>query len=209
MSLQATFSPVALDRDGISVSQTPGAAGNLTITGVLASGGSVTFADPMIVAVYCGSNIAARVFTITGTDRFGVAQSETITGVNVSTVSGTKFFKTVTQVAVDAATGFAVEVGVTGLTKSGWFAVKGNRDGRFGLTVAIDISGTCTFSLEYAMEPLANTVADDTLYGWTESTGSGKSADTFIPITTPIYGVRLNVTAFTSGTLKLYMCEKR
>jgi len=206
MSLQATISPTALDRDGICLSQTPGAAGNLTIAGVLASGGSVTFTDPQIVAVYSGSNIAARVFTVTGTDRFGAAMSETITGVNASTVSGTKMFKTVTQVAVDAATGAAVEVGVTGLLKSGWFVVKNNKPGA-GLTVAVDISGTCTFSVEYAMEPLSRAVADDSLYGWTETAGSGKTADVFLPITTPIYAVRLNVTAFTSGTLKLYIRE--
>jgi hypothetical protein len=207
MSLQATITPTALDRDGISASQTPGGAGNLTITGALASGGSVTLTDPQPVSIYSGSNIAARVFTITGTDRYGVAQTATVTGVNASTVSSTAFFKTITQIAVDAGTGAAVEAGVTGLLKSRWFPVN-NRYSTFATGVAVDISGTCTFSVEYAMEPLTFTAADDAFVGWTESAGSAKTADTFLPITTPIYGVRLNVTAFTSGTLKLYIVER-
>ena len=208
MSLQATIAPAALDRDGIAQSQTPGGAGNLTINGALASGGSVTFTDPQIVAIYSGGNIAARVFTVTGTDRFGAVMTETITGVNANTVSGVKMFKTVTQIAVDAATVSAVEAGVTGLLKTGWYRLK-NRDGNFGASVAVDISGTCTFSIEYAMAEPAGAVADDSIVGWTESAGSGKTADTFLPITSPIYAVRLNVTAFTSGTLGLYIVEKR
>lgn len=208
MSLQATIAPAALDRDGIAQTQTPGGAGNLTINGTLASGGSVTFTDAQIVAIYSGSNIAARVFTVTGTDRFGVAMTETITGVNASTVSGVKMFKTVSQIAVDAGTGAAVEAGVTGLLKTGWYRLR-NRNGAFGASVAVDISGTCTFSIEYAMAPLANAIADDSVVGWTESAGAGKTADTFLPITSPIYAVRLNVTAFTNGTLALYMLEKQ
>ena len=207
MSLQATITPTALDRDGICASQTPGGAGNLTIAGALASGGSVTLTDAQVVAVYSGSNIAARVFTITGTDWYGVAQTETITGVNASTVSGTKMFKTITQVSVDAGTGAAVEVGVTGLLKTRWYPVR-NRDSRFAVSAAVDISGTCTFSIEYAMEAPSYAGTDSAIVGWTESAGSGKSADTFLPITTPIYAIRLNVTAFTSGTLKLYVVEK-
>jgi len=208
MSLQATIAPAALDRDGISASQTPGGAGNLTIGGALASGGSVTFTDAQIVAIYSGSNIAARVFTVTGTDRFGAAMTETITGVNAGTVSGVKMFKTVTQIAVDAGTGAAVEAGVTGLLKTGWYQLR-NRNGDFGASVGVDISGTCTFSIEYALAPISGAVADDSIVGWTESAGAGKSADTFLPITSPIYAVRLNVTAFTSGTLGLYIVEKR
>lgn len=207
MGLQATITPTALDRDGICASQTPGAAGNLTITGALASGGSVTLTDAQVVAVYSGSNIAARVFTITGTDGYGAAQTETITGVNAGTVSGTKMFKTITQVSVDAGTGAAVEVGVTGLLKSRWFAAN-NQVGNAALTLAVDISGTCTFSVEYAMERPAYSGADATMVGWTETAGSGKSADTLLPVTTPIYAYRLNVTAFTSGTLKLYACQR-
>lgn len=114
-----TKQSTALDRDGISLSQTPGAAGNLTITGALASGGSVTLSTgQQIVGVYSGSNIAARVFTIYGTDGSNNAISDTVTGVNNSTVSTVLNFKTVTRVAVDAGTGAAVEVGITGVSAS-------------------------------------------------------------------------------------------
>lgn len=206
MSLQATITPVALDRDGISTSQTPAGAGNLTITGAFASGGAVTFTDAQFVGIYSGSNIAARVFTVTGTDIYGAAQTETITGVNAGTVFGVKLFKTVTQIAVDAGTGAAVEAGNSGLLKTKWYPLK--RNGQpFNVSAAVKISGTCTFSLEHSMTPLTYAVADDSIDAWTTSATSGKSADLYTTFTSPVYGVRVNVTAFTSGTLKLYILE--
>ena len=53
---------------------------------------------------------ASVIFTITGTDIDGNAQTETITGVNNNTITSTKIFKTVTQVASDASAS-AINVG--------------------------------------------------------------------------------------------------
>lgn len=114
-----TKAATALDRDGISLSQTPGAAGDLTITGALASGGVATVTGgQQVVSVWSGSNIAARVFTIYGTNDNGISISETLTGVNNSTVSSILNYKTVTRIAVDAGTGAAVEAGITGVGSS-------------------------------------------------------------------------------------------
>tara|TARA_R110000796_G_scaffold60632_2_gene140257 strand:+ start:491 stop:1087 length:597 start_codon:yes stop_codon:yes gene_type:complete len=98
---------VAADPDGFAETQTPGGAGNLTLNGDIAS--SVDVARN--VSVTCGSDINARTFTFTGTDENGDAQTEVVTGVNANTVAGTKFFATVTQIAVDAGTGAAITAG--------------------------------------------------------------------------------------------------
>ena len=54
-------------------------------------------------------------FVIVGTDMTGAAQTETITGVNTNTVTGTKYFATVTSVTPDATSANDISVGFSGL----------------------------------------------------------------------------------------------
>lgn len=103
----------AADADGISTSQTPGAAGNLTITGALASGGVATLGYGRKVTITSAGNDSGRTFTVTGTDENGNAQTESITGPNIGTSTGTKNFLTVTQIAIDAAAAGAITAGAT------------------------------------------------------------------------------------------------
>ena len=104
-------STVAEDRDGISVAQAVDSATNLTITGALASDGSVTFDVPRHVTIYGSGDSSAMYFTVTGTNTYGDTIAEQITGPNNSTVYGRKQFKTVTQVASSAAATGNIEVG--------------------------------------------------------------------------------------------------
>lgn len=106
-----SFVPVTLDRDGYCASQTPGAAGNLTLNGALVSN-SIGRADvARSVSIYGGSDESGKTFTVYGYDEFGAAMSEAIAGPNNSTVNTLKAFYQVTRVAVSAATTGAVEVG--------------------------------------------------------------------------------------------------
>ena len=54
-------------------------------------------------------------FVIVGTDMTGTTQTETITGVNTNTVTGTKYFTTVTSVTPDATSANDISVGFSGL----------------------------------------------------------------------------------------------
>jgi VCBS repeat-containing protein len=114
----------AADRNGICAAQTPGGAGNLTIDGALASGGAVTLTVPRHISIYAAGDESARTFTVTGTDRKGNAMTEAITGPNATTVKGSKNFKTVTQIAVDAGTAGDVEVGDADEGESQWVPVE-------------------------------------------------------------------------------------
>ena len=110
--IKSTFIEAATaDRNGVCAAQTPSGSGNLTINGALSDGGAVTFDQARQVTVYGGSNESAKTFTITGTDETGTAATETITGPNATTTTGSTYFATITQVAVDAATTGAVEIG--------------------------------------------------------------------------------------------------
>lgn len=203
-----TIAPTPLDRDGISVSQTPGAAGNLTITGALASGGAVTFATPQRVTIWSGSNIASRVFTFYGTLRNGYAISEAVTGVNNSTVVTQNSFKTITRVAVDAGTGAAVEAGVNGQAVTGWWPT--NYNGRnYGWGLGVNFAGTpsadMVVEVQYTYDPLLTTVSfqENDAIVFTHATLVSVSAKHDGSILWPVSAIRLAVTAYTSGTAQL------
>ena len=74
--VQATFIEAATsDDNGISTAATLSEAGNLTINGALASGGSVTFDQPRNVIITSAGNDSGDTFTVTGTDETGAAQT--------------------------------------------------------------------------------------------------------------------------------------
>lgn len=54
-------------------------------------------------------------FVVVGTDMTGASQTETITGVNTNTVTGTKYFATVTSVTPSATSANNISVGFSGL----------------------------------------------------------------------------------------------
>jgi hypothetical protein len=103
----------AADADGVCQSQTPAAGGvqDLTINGALSSGGVATFTAARLITIASASDDSGRTFTVTGTDVNGNAQTETIAG-PATTVTGTLYFRTVTQVTVDDDTAGAITVGM-------------------------------------------------------------------------------------------------
>jgi hypothetical protein len=103
----------AADPDGVCQSQTPAAGGvqNLTINGALSSGGVATFVAARFITIASAADDSARTFTVTGTDVNGRVQTEVIAG-PATTVTGTRYFRTVTQVSVDGNTAGAITVGM-------------------------------------------------------------------------------------------------
>lgn len=99
-----------LDRNGIAASQTPLAGGNLTLDGALGT----VFPAGVRVSVYAAADDTGRTFTVTGTQKNGDVLIEDITGPNIYTVFSNALFYSITSVAVDAATAGAIEIGVQG-----------------------------------------------------------------------------------------------
>ncbi|MDC1133950.1 flagellar hook-associated protein FlgK [Alphaproteobacteria bacterium] len=101
---------VVADSDGLVDVETRGTAGNFTIDGAQSTLASSNLSSTIIISSANDNNTV--IFTITGTDVDGNAQTETITGVNANSVRGTKLFKTVSQIASDAGAS-AIDVGTT------------------------------------------------------------------------------------------------
>ncbi len=189
------------DDNGISVSQTPLAAGNLTITGALASGGAVSLNHGHLILITCAGNDAGRTFTVTGTDFRGVVITEAISGVNIAASQGSVYFKTVTQIAVDAATAGAIIVGVNGLSASNWYVLDTYVD-PFSVGFGVVISATTTYSMQHTFEDLyASDISAINVFN--HATIASKTVSSNSNYAHPCSGIRLVITAFTSGTTRL------
>lgn len=106
--------PAAASATAVCAAQAVAGAGNATINGASASGGVATFAAPRAVNVDTSSSAnTTQTVTITGTDYWGQAQTETIAMNGTAAVAGLKAFKTVTQVAVSAAITGTMTIGST------------------------------------------------------------------------------------------------
>ena len=122
------FKAVSASTTAIAALQTLGGAGNMTLTGTSVSDGSNM--DTTVTLTSTG-NISGVTFTVTGTDASGAAQTEDITGPNNNTVTGSKKFLTVTQIAADAAVatntsaGFTATTGTQGIVFAGATRIRG------------------------------------------------------------------------------------
>ena len=98
--IQSTFiTAAAIDADGISVAAAVADDANLVLGGALTSGGAVTFDEPRNITILSAGDDSGISFTVTGTDEQGDAATESITGANAGTATGSAFFTTVTQIA--------------------------------------------------------------------------------------------------------------
>lgn len=205
------MAPNALDRDGICQSQTPSGAGNLTINGALASGGVATLGEMTAPTVYGGSDESGKTFTFTGTDRYGfpVTSAATTGPTAGATVTCATSFKTVTQVAVSAATTGAIEVGVTGTGISRAIPMDIHQNG-FSVSLGVDITGTIDFTVQHTFDdPFAATYNPyaSTAKWFDHSTIAADTADVDGNYAFPCRAIRLKVNSSSGGTAVLTIIQ--
>ena len=98
--IQSTFvEAAAADTDGISTAAAVGNNANLVLGGALTSGGAVTFDEPRNITILSAGDDSGISFTVTGTDETATAVTESITGANAGTATGSTFFATISQIA--------------------------------------------------------------------------------------------------------------
>lgn len=114
-----TVVPLTLQTNNIALTQTPGGAGNLTLTagtGTTAGtmqGKTVVILDvPRCIKATCAADDSAHTYTVSGFDIYGQPMSEAITG-PVTNRTGKKAFYAVWQIAVSAAAAGAITIGTS------------------------------------------------------------------------------------------------
>lgn len=198
-----TLALVAAASTGIATSQSLGAAGNLTLNGSLVTGGVATFDVARRVGITSVGNDTGLTWTIAGTDRYGRAQSEALTGAGAGlTVQSLKDYLTVTKIAGSAATASTVTAGTTSVGSTAPYVVDTFvNPSNYG--VGFEITGTVTTGLEGAMIDLTPSwdLANNTVAWYSITGATSVSSNQQSTITGPFTMIRLTNTSGT-GTAK-------
>lgn len=135
----------------VAAAQTTGGAANLLINGSLASGGVATLAAQQQLGFTSAGNIAAVIFTITGTDDQNRVISETVTGVNANTVNTVLNYKTVTQIATSTAVGSAVSVDTRQVGASSAVPIDTYLNPT-DISVSVIVTGTVNYTVQWTQD---------------------------------------------------------
>lgn len=179
----------------VCLSQTPGAAGALTINGAAATGGVATLDTQRRLRITCGGNNSARTFTVTGTTESGYQVSETMAGTNGSTTDSVQDYLTVTSIVIDGASTGTVTVGTMTTGSTPWKNMN-TWANPFAAELDCSITGTITYSIETTNSRYLSSLATVNVQA---TAVVGTSAVAKLAITSPVRAWRATITAGTGS----------
>jgi hypothetical protein len=153
--ITVTVGPVGTtSATNIAASQTPGAAGNLTLSGALVTAGVANLPTPQRVLITTADT--TTLFTIYGTTASGSLLSESFLVVAGSSYSKLDY-STVTKITVNQGTTAAVTVGTNGIA-SAW--VRLDEWALPQIAIQCDVTGTVNYTVQSSMnDPNSPTAA--------------------------------------------------
>src|SRR5882672_4135404 len=142
--ITATVGPLAAaSANNIALSQTPGAAGALTLNGTLVSGGVAILDNPRRVLLTTA--VTTHTFTITGTTPTGSVISESFLIVAGATASQLDYAK-VTSITISGAATAAVTVGTNTIASTPWVRLDEWASPPVG--IQCDVTGTVNYTVQ-------------------------------------------------------------
>lgn len=142
--ITATVGPLtAQSANNIALSQTPGAAGALTLNGSLASGGTVVIANPQRVTITTSDT--THTFTITGTSPTGTLLTEVVTG-NGTSATSVLDYATINSIVISGAATGAVTAGTAGTASTPWVRLDEWASPPVG--IQCDVTGTVSYTIQ-------------------------------------------------------------
>ena len=190
--------------NAVCLDQTRGTAGALTLNGANVVAGVAVFNAAYLVTVTSTGNDSTRTYIITGTNSSGVAMTETVTGPNTTTISTTRYFKTVTDVSVAGG-------GTVGTIRVG-FGTAGvapplplDIHGRPDVSLQVVVSGTVTWTIQQTLDSVWD-IANPTWFSHPDSNMVAQTVNrqgnyAYVPA-----AVRLQITSGT-GTATLTVIQ--
>jgi hypothetical protein len=144
------------------------------------------------------ANLSGLTITITGTDADGNAQTEAITGPSGNTVTGSKYFATITAVSASATLGAnTMDVGYTGVMVSPTIPMSYVANYP-AIGIGVFITGTINFTMQYTYHDIYDRAPSlDTWFALTALTT--KTGNTDGQILFPVSALRLLVNSITTG----------
>ena len=185
-----TVGPLAgASANAIALSQTP-TTGSLTLNGALVVAGVAVMDKPRQVLITATADETSKTFVITGTDWARSPISESVTGVNNSTVASKLNYATVTSITISANAASALTVGTNGVASSPWIRLDGWANP--SVTKQCTVSGTVNYTIQTSMDdpnaatspvaPSAMTWANDPDLGFVAATTTMSGGVIFAPL---------------------------
>jgi len=200
-----------VDTNGVFEAQTLGGAGAVILNGAEITSGVWTALDGFAkkIGINCSADISTTTFTITGfRDSAGIiAITDTITGINNTTVESSEYFYSITSIISDAAVGTniiggAVDESITRTIPLNW---------RGGITsINLDFTGTANVTVQQTFDNVQD--LNNLTYNWQNSpsaslvnaTSSSNNAYEGVPT-----ALRLVVNSYSTGAAVLMTIIQR
>lgn len=208
--VRLTKSLAAASANAVCLSQTPLAAGNLTLNGALSSGSPAiaTLDTPRRVLFTFAGDESGRTFVVYGFNAVGGgAIQETVLGTTPGTVATSQDFGVITRISVDAATAGALTVGTNGVGSTPWQLIDNYLDPT-SLRISIDVTGTINYTLQFTDDDIMGTnVGLNFVPGvptkiWDDATIVNKTDDQAAAVTQPYGAWRITVNSG-DGSLRI------
>jgi hypothetical protein len=144
----STVGPLAAaSANNIALSQTPGAAGPLTLNGSLVVNGVAVMDNPRRVLIT--TTDTTHSFTITGTSASGTTQSEVVTNSGTSVQSALDY-KTVNSIVISGAASAAVTAGTSGVASTPWMRMDEWANPQ--ISIQCDVNGTVNYTIQSTLD---------------------------------------------------------
>lgn len=179
--------------NSIALTQTPLAAGDLALAGALATGGIATLVLSGQVTITSAGNDSGKTFTIYGTNNSGSIVSEAITGGNAAAVTSALSYKTITRIAVSAATAAAVTAGNAQSGNTDWIPLDIYNPNQV-TNISATVTGTINYTVQYTNEdPFDYTIAQQVVSHPVAALVAATTSQTAGATTTLMRAVRFKV----------------
>ena len=197
-----TYSLVAAAATGVALSQSGTAATPLTLNGSLVTAGVATLdsggASRRVIITSAGDD-STHTFNVVGTDRYGRAQTEVLTGAN-GVAQTLHDFKTVTSITPNQNTTSTVTAGTNAVGSSDpWIIDAFANPQDFGCAVVV--TGTVTYTIEESYDDLApnwNLAANSYTF-FADPTFNARSVNTNGVLSGPYTMIRLTINSGTGS----------
>lgn len=147
-----TVGPLAAaSANNIALSQTVAGAASVNLNGTLVTGGVAYLSKPQQVLITDVGNDSGITFTITGTDRYGAALTQTLTGTSGSSVATTVDFLTITSIKTSGSTSASgITVGTNGVAGSDW--VRFDEYCPSNTSIQCNVTGTVNYTVQSTLD---------------------------------------------------------
>lgn len=191
------------DANGIFEDQSGSIA--LDLNGALVTNGVAKSAAAQQVSIEGTGNNSGITFALVGVGADGKAESEALTGANNGTAKSTRYYKTITSVTPSGAITGDVEGGFLSANGAVSESVIPDLAGFTSLmSILANVTGTLTYTIEHTTDNTPSSV-DQT---WFDTVGLvAQTVDAESNIVAPVAALRIKITAYTSGSIKLTILQ--